>query len=143
MILLYVTAFIHLNGELTFGGLASFTYLLESNREIATSRGSLEVAPDALEAADRPFVIPSAKPHRAAIDIGTNDTLIFRLWNLGPAMVCDIQLVLGDHEVLPGLPGFIPVHVDGAADQGLPMRGSAVDLIGRGELGDCGTLRVF
>ena len=154
---------IHLSGDLTLGdllvgvgtlALAGFTYRLsvytqrqvhESGREITTSRESLQVARDSTEAADRPYVIPTPMPGTSNIEFRANGELTIRLWNLGrgPAIVSDVQLVLGDHEVLASLPGFIPVHAGGAADQALRVRGPVVDLMGRDELGEQGTLRVF
>jgi hypothetical protein len=156
-------AFIHLSGDLTLGDLlvgvgtlvlAAFTYLLalrarqqveESGQEIVTSREGLEVARESIEAADRPFVIPTPMPGSSGIELRANSELTIRLWNLGrgPAIVSDVQLELGDHEVLTSLGGFIPIHAGGAADQALRLRGPVNDLIGRGELGDHGTLRVF
>jgi hypothetical protein len=156
-------ALIHLSGDLTLGdllvgfgtlALAGFTYRLaaftrrqveESGREMATSREGLEVARESIEAADRPYVIPTPMPGDSDIEFRANGELIIRLWNLGrgPAIVSDVQLLLGDREVLTSLPGFIPIHAGGAADHALRVRGPVVDLIDRGELGDHGTLRVF
>jgi len=156
-------ALVHLSGDLTLGdllvgigtlALASFTARLAvytkrqveaSGREISTSREGLEVARESVEAADMPFVIPSSQPDSGGISVSPDGRLSIRLWNLGrgPALVSDVQLVLGDREILSSLPGYIPVHAGGVADQDLRLRGPVVDLIRQHELGDRGTLRVF
>jgi hypothetical protein len=155
--------FIHLSGDLTLGdllvgvgtlGLAGFTYRLSfytqrqveaSGREIATSREGLEVGREGIEAAERPYVIPTPMPGSSGIEFRSNGELVIRLWNLGrgPAIVSDVLLELGGRDILSSLGGFIPVHAGGAADDALRVRGPVVDLIGRGELGEQGTLRIF
>jgi hypothetical protein len=164
IVMLDPATFLHLSGDLTIGdllvgigtlALAGFTYRLsaftqrqveESGREILTSRESLEVARETNEAADRPFVIPTPQVQRGAVSITrSGDRLAIGLWNLGrgPALVSDVQLRLGDTEILTSLPNYIPVATGQAADMELRLRGPVSELVQRCELSDMGTLRVF
>ncbi len=155
---------IHLEGGLTVGdflvgtgtlALAAFTarlarytkgQVVASRQEIRTAQESLEVARQSIEVIDMPLVIPTPQPELGAISITrSGDRLAIRFWNVGrgPAFVSDVQLRLGDNEILTSLENYIPIATGQGADVELRLRGPVSSLIRRGELSDKGTLRVF
>jgi hypothetical protein len=135
---------IHLSGDVTLGelivglgtlALAGFTYKLarKTGDEVDLSRIQLELNREAVEAADRPYVLPSPPPKQTGLmlaDRGYGYWLTLRLWNVGrgPAVVTDLQLELDREAMLDPLVDERAVASEGDADLRVQVPGLRGDI---------------